>query len=51
MNWVVLKTREFTTVNDCFQNKQMAEIIHYRWTLNSFGKKTQDFYMYLIRKY
>ncbi len=29
----VLKIKEFTFVNDCFQNKHNAEIGHYRQTL------------------
>ena len=31
----VLKTKEFTIVNDCFQNENNEKIGHYRQTLNS----------------
>jgi len=32
----VLKIKEFTIVNDCFQNKSNEKIGHYGQTLNSF---------------
>ena len=32
----VLKTKEFTIVNDCFQNEHNEKIGHYRQTLNNF---------------
>ena len=32
----VLKTKEFTYVNDCFQNKHNEKIGHYRQTLIRF---------------
>ena len=38
---VVLKIKEFTQVNDCFQNKHNAEIGHYRRTLNSYQHTNQ----------
>jgi len=31
----VLKTKEFTVVNDCFQNEHNEKIGHYRQTLNN----------------
>jgi len=31
----VLKIKEFTYVNDCFQNKHNEKIEHYRQTLNN----------------
>jgi len=34
----VLKTKEFTIVNDCFQNEHNEKIGHYRQTLNSYIK-------------
>ena len=33
--FAVLKTKEFTTVNDCFQDKSNDEIGHYGLTLIS----------------
>jgi hypothetical protein len=32
----VLKIKEFTIVNDCFQNKHNEETEHYKQTLNYF---------------
>ena len=38
----VLKTKEFTVVNDCFQNKHNEKIGHYGQTL-IIGKNPQDY--------
>ena len=35
----VLKTKEFTVVNDCFQNEHNEKIGHYRQTLVNFKNK------------
>ncbi len=40
---VVLKIKEFTFVNNCFQNKHNAEIGHYGQTLISFISRSDLF--------
>jgi len=43
----VLKTKEFTVVNDCFQNEYNEKIGHYGQTLNNSLSDIRFYSLYL----